>query len=185
MNPNPQSTLTGVVVTRWGIPIVAAAYVVYFFSTANVDFNKVASIKIENTTFNELFIVGIQARLDTARTYLQIGLLLFGVVWGYVITKPSNSWLPFADWPERVMFVVANVAFATSFFYHSWYLGEVAHACYDAGQIPGRNVPDLFGARLDIYYVYQIHFFWTGLILTALTFVMAYMAGKFGTSSVG
>src|SRR5438128_2176000 len=102
------------VAIRWlvaGVSVVVwLATLVYMFAVAR----DAGGTGFGKLPFNDVVKGAVQLRLDTSRSLFQVTLLIFGALWGLIVTREGLRHKVSDSKPEFILFAVANLCLLLS-----------------------------------------------------------------------
>jgi hypothetical protein len=128
---------------------------------------------LEVREFDEAIQQSLPIRLETSRSYFQLGLVLSGALWALYIGKTSETRVDLSQGPESILFLLMNVNFIVSFLAHYQYTEQIAD-WINVGLASGEGrleIPDLDSAPVVVLIEAQKAFFKMGCVLALLTFI--------------
>jgi hypothetical protein len=149
--------------------------------------------------FNDVVKGAIQLRLETSRSMFQVTIVVFGALWGLIITKEGVRHSFTDSQPEFLLFTIANACLLFSAYGHLRYSMRLAEVQADAGTLaekrkaleaaerpveenrardaparePVPDIPDIFAPRINRILDLQMWLFGVGCVFVLLTFVSA------------
>jgi hypothetical protein len=134
-------------------------------------------IVFSNIKINDLIKAGLQLKIDKSRSEFQLGLLLIGALWAFlIIGKKDEANHPLSDRPEQIMFFSANLLLLISCLFHVGYLEDIIYIYYVAGGLTdATSIPDVFSTMINNPYNFQYWSMLGGLVVTALTFFSVFI----------
>jgi hypothetical protein len=173
---------------RWILAIISAlivglsvVYAVWMVHRAN-------QAPIDTVPLNDAMKSAVSLRLEAAKSVFQVGLLVFGALFGLVFASEKRR-ISLTDKPELCLFVVGTLAMLLSFLSYLRYSFELSVMQADAavameklrdetpqGSTAGSEklvayVPDFFGERIDVLLSTENLFLVVGCVVAALTFI--------------
>jgi hypothetical protein len=133
----------------------------YFF----VSMSPVTPINVTQET-----ILAYNTRLDLSKTLFQSNLILMGLIWGLVLAKKGDIQITKDDWPEVIMFILANLVLASSYYAHIVFVCEMSHNMLFSS-ITNNKIPDMDHPDVAYSLVSQYITLIGGAIIVALVIV--------------
>ena len=156
----------GVGVIWWAIDVRVSTY------------GDVAEQVLAERPYNELTGRAVDIAIDDSQSLFQMDLVLLAAVWALVIAKQDEAAIALGDWPELLMFTIANALLGLSFLWHWFFVGDVQTAFVVAGATCSTSdyqcIPDVFDDTVSRQLLFQKIFFAAGGISTALTLFSAH-----------
>jgi hypothetical protein len=134
-------------------------------------------IAFKDMKLNDLIKSALQLKIDKSRSEFQIGLLLMGALWAFlIIGKKDEAKHPLSDWPEKIMFLCANLIVLISCLFHIGYIEDIIYIYYVAGGLTdATSIPDVFSTMINNPYNFQYWSMLGGLVVTSLTFFSVFI----------
>ncbi len=166
---------------RWSL--LAVALVLAYFAgreILRVDRNY-AALQAQRTfdpvAYTEPIKAAVAQKLESSKGLFQASVLVLALLWGLVIAKKDEHKLLLTDVPEFVMFLLATIWFAASWYCYSEYLDAMAQIhSRDAKYSEPADVVimDFRSPLINSFFVSQGNLWLYGVVTAALTLFSAH-----------
>jgi hypothetical protein len=130
---------------------------------------------------------GLELRIELSSKLFDLGLLLLGVLWGFVLAKEGS--IHFSHWQDIVLFVSSNLLLLISLLCHLVYRLHLANMVWDLAVPPSPPasesvappstlpLPDIRDAYVDVPFKAQWMLFFAALISGLCTILAVKVLG--------
>jgi hypothetical protein len=132
--------------------------------------------------YSEPVKLGINQKLEGAKSLVQVTILIIGALWALVIVKKDDRVLHRKDWPELLSFLFTNGMLIISLLFYIAYSNFLAQVLTTGNMryLPPEKITimDYTNKEINSLFENQIRICICGIISTALTFFSAYILNQ-------